>query len=121
MKHHYVHDAWILLFLTIAIVLVSCGEDPKQEQERIDYAQALNERLEGLTIWAHGPGHKYVTFSTDVSGMVWETEKKKITTILTMPSYAHMIEIGFIKLYWSGIDGTIEFYADKKEKCWKPK
>ena len=121
MKHHYVHDAWILLFLTIAIVLVSCGEDPKQEQERIKYAEIVDNRLE-WKVWSHGPANKYLSMYAEMNEPV--TKEQWISSLemaFTMPLYTGMIDLGFEKLYFCTQDVKIEFRANKKRQCWEAK
>lgn len=120
MKNQCIVVVGVLLFLSISIALVSCGEDPKQEQERIKYVQDWNARVDPVEIWAHGPGHKYATFDVDIPiGTAFEDQLKELEVNLTMPAYTQLIEIGFEKLFWSFSNRTFEFYVDKKENCWK--
>jgi len=122
MKHRGIFTVLVLLFLFAAIFLINCGDDPKQEQDRIEYVKDLNERSDKASAWSHGPGHKYATFSTNderLIGMKEETAKKTIETFITMPAYVQMIALGFTKLYFCTPTTRIELYADKKENCWK--
>lgn len=120
MKHHCVCATWIVLLLTIAIVLVSCGEDPKQEQERIKYAEIVDNRLE-WKVWSHGPAHKYLSMYVETDPVEKEEWKSLLEMAFTMPLYTDMIDLGFEKLYFCTQDVKIEFRANKKRQCWEAK
>lgn len=121
MKHHCVCATWIVLLLTIAIVLVSCGEDPKQEQERVRAANNLNEicsKYFDVTIYSHGPRNTYMTFSYEFPILDLEEEAKSIASELIPQK---IIDLGFTKIYFVAPNAKVEAFVNRAKNRWEIK